>query len=160
MAKKPRQKHSDPVVQNRKARRLYHIVETLEVGVRLAGAEVKSVRDGKISLGEGYVRAESDPPGLFLHAVHISEYPPAGAHQEHPTRVRRLLAHKREILRLAAASQEKGVTIIPLRLYFKNGFAKLEIAVAQGKGRADKRQDLRKREHQRDIERAMTRKRL
>jgi len=160
MARKQASKSSDPVIHNRKARHQYHILETLETGVMLQGSEVKSVREGKVSLGEGYVRAESEPCRLTLHGIHIGEYQPAGATQHHPTRSRRLLAHRREILKLARQSLEKGVTIVPLRMYFKNGFAKVEIALASGKRRADKREDLKQREHQREIDRAMTRRRL
>jgi len=160
MARKKQSKSSDPVILNRKARHQYQILETLECGVMLHGSEVKSVREGKASIGEGYVRAESDPVRLTLHGMHIGEYQPAGANQHHPTRTRRLLAHKREILKLAGKSQVKGMTIVPLRMYFKNGYAKVEIGLAVGKSRSDKREDLKKREHQRDIERAMTRRRL
>jgi SsrA-binding protein len=160
MASKKKPKSTEPVILNRKARHQYHILETLETGIMLHGSEVKSVREGKASIGEGYVRADAAPARLTIHGMHIGEYQPAGANQHHPTRVRRLLAHKREILKLAQKSQEKGTTIVPLRIYFKNGYAKLEIGLAVGKTKGDKREDLKKREHQRDIDRAMTRKRL
>lgn len=160
MAKSGKRKTDDPTILNRKARHNYLILETMEVGIMLHGSEVKSVRAGKVSLGEGYVRVQESPPGLFLHSIHIGEYAPAGARQHAPTRMRKLLAHKREILRLAGAVAAKGVTIVPLKLYFRKGFAKLEIGVAQGKSRVDKRQDLRKREHQLEIDRAMTRRKL
>ncbi|MHC4975842.1 MAG: SsrA-binding protein SmpB [Planctomycetota bacterium] len=163
MAKGKKKKDSpDSIqIQNRKARHDYTILETLEVGIALHGSEVKSIRAGKASLQEGYVRVQGEPLGLFLHSIHVGEYQPAGSvNQHHPTRTRKLLAHKREIRKLLTQVEEKGVTIVPLKMYFRNGYAKLEIGVARGKSRVDKRQDLRKKEHARDIERAMTRKRL
>ncbi|MGD1916628.1 MAG: SsrA-binding protein SmpB [Phycisphaerales bacterium] len=154
MAKKPR-KPRPVMIENRKARHDYDILETLEVGLRLVGSEVKSVRDGKVSLGEGYVRAQAEPPLLELFSVNIAEYPPARGHQHIPTRVRTLLAHKRESTKLAKASDEKGITLIPLRLYFKGPFAKLEIALARGRGKTDKRHAIAEREMKRDLDRAM-----
>lgn len=150
----------DPEIVNRRARHEYHIDDTLEVGVVLQGSEVKSLRDGKASLAEGYVRAEESPPGLYLHGVQIDEYPPAaGSGQHAPRRVRTLLAHKREAMKLARASAQKGFTIVPLRLYFKNGRAKILIGLARGKAAFDKREDARKREAKRDIDREMSRRR-
>src|SRR5262249_52345728 len=157
-AGKKAKKAETPTIENRKARFEYHISETLEVGIVLIGPEVKSVRDGQVSIGEGYVRATAEPPSLTLDDVMIAEYPPAGGHQHTPTRTRRLLAHKREIVRLAKAAQVKGMTIVPLKLYFKNGYAKLLVGVAQGKSRQDKRETIAKRESQRDIDRAMSRR--
>lgn len=149
----------DPEIVNRRARHDYHIDDTLEVGVILQGSEVKSLRDGKVSLNEGYVRVEETRPGLFLHNVQIEEYPPAaGSGQHAPRRVRTLLAHKREALKLARATSQKGFTIVPLKLYFKNGRAKILIGVARGKASYDKREDAKKREARRDIDRAMSRK--
>ena len=157
MAKR-KQKSNEPSIENRRARHDYFISDTLEVGIVLVGSEVKSLREGKASLAEGYVRASDDPLELSLHSVNIAEYPPAGAHQHTPTRVRRLLAHKKEIERLAKASAKKGMTIVPLKMYFKNGFAKLLVGVAQGKGREDKRESIAKREMERDIARAMSKR--
>ncbi|MFO0861541.1 MAG: SsrA-binding protein SmpB [Phycisphaerales bacterium] len=152
----------EPTIENRRARFEYAIGETLEVGIALRGTEVKSVRDGHVSLAEGYVRASASPLELTLHSANIGEYGPAGplgnGRQHAPTRVRALLAHKREILKLAKESQVKGMTIVPLKLYFKNGFAKLLIGVAKGKSKHDKRDTIKDREAKRDIDRAMTRK--
>lgn len=152
-----------PVIENRKARFDFEILSTLEVGIMLRGSEVKSVREGKISLGEGYVRAEEHPPGLYLHAVTIDPYGPAGpagnGRQHLMSRARQLLAHKKEIVKLARESKVKGMTIVPLKLYFKDGWAKLLIGVARGKTRGDKRQTIAKRDAQRDIQRAMSRRR-
>ncbi len=160
MAKRKKKKTDEPTIENRKARYRYAIVETMEVGIKLLGTEVKSVRDGKMSLGEGYVRAEATPPRLTLYGVHIAEYPPAGfkVMQHHPTRPRVLLAHKKEIMKLAIASEVKGTTIVPLKVYFKGGRAKLQIGVGKGKGQSDKRQDIREREDKRAMERAMSKK--
>ncbi|MEO1277962.1 MAG: SsrA-binding protein SmpB [Planctomycetota bacterium] len=154
MAKKPR-KPKPVMIENRKARHDYDILDTLEVGIRLVGSEVKSVRDGKVSLGEGYVRAQAHPPLLELFSVNIAEYPPARGHQHIPTRVRTLLAHKREITKLAKASDEKGITLVPLRLYFQGPYAKLEVALARGRGKTDKRHAIAEREMKRDLDRAM-----
>lgn len=158
MPKARKAKSNEPEVVNRKARHEYEIGDTLEVGIRLAGTEVKAVRAGRISLNEAYVRAEPLPLSLTLHAAHIGEYAPAGANQHKAVRERTLLAHKREIANLARLSAVKGVTIVPLKLYFKNGYAKLLIGVGTGKGKSDKREDLKKREAQRDIDRAMSKR--
>lgn len=179
-----------PTIENRKARFDYHITDTLEAGIMLTGSEVKSVRGGKVSLAEGYVRVElgvvngrvkqtgrgpkTNPggrpthrvrlsePGLWLHAVNIAEYPPAGpagsVGQHAPTRTRKLLAHKREIAKFARQVEVKGMTIVPLKMYFKNGRAKLLIGLAQGKSHSDKRESIAKRDAQRDIQRAMSRR--
>jgi SsrA-binding protein len=154
---RPKKKH-EVVIENRRARFDYHIGETLEVGIILVWSEVKSVRDSKVSLAEGYVRANEDPLELSLHGVNIAEYPPAGAHQHTPTRVRNLLAHKKEVLRLAKESSRKGMTIVPLKMYFKNGYAKLLVGVAEGKTQSDKRHTIAKREADRDIARAMSKR--
>jgi SsrA-binding protein len=158
MAKKKKPISNEPEIENRKARHEYSIEETLEVGIRLAGTEVKAVRAGRISLGEAYVRAEMTPLSLTLHSAHIGEYAPAGANQHAAVRQRTLLAHKREIAKLARLSAVKGVTIVPLKLYFKNGYAKLLVGIGKGKGKSDKRQDLKQREAQRDIDRAMSKR--
>jgi len=158
MATKP-DNPDERTIENRKARFSYHIEETLEVGIVLRGSEIKSVRNGEVSLGEGFVRVEVAPPALMLHNVNIGEYGPAGALGHKPVRPRTLLAHKREILKLAKQTDVKGMTCVPLKLYFKNGYAKLLIGVARGKTSQDKRQTISKREAERDINRAMSRRR-
>ncbi|TVQ64101.1 MAG: SsrA-binding protein SmpB [Phycisphaerales bacterium] len=159
MAKKGKKPTNEPEIVNRRARHEYLVHDTLEVGIALRGPEVKSVREGKVSLGEGYVRAEAEPVALTLHGVTIDAYGPAAGSATHASaRPRVLLAHKREILKLAKDSSSKGTTIIPLKIYFKNGRAKLLIGLAQGKGRFDKREDLKKRDAARDIQRAMSRR--
>ncbi|MCP3904660.1 MAG: SsrA-binding protein SmpB [Planctomycetes bacterium] len=154
------QKPKEPTVVNRKARYDYVIEDTLECGLKLVGTEVKSVRNGQISLAEGYVRATETPLALELHGVHIAEYPPAGPHRQHsPTRVRILLAQARQIRKLADRALEKGVTLVPLKVYFVRGKAKLLVGIGRGKRRADKRQDLSKKEAKREMDRAMSRRR-
>ena len=148
------------VIENRRARHDYLIGDTLECGIRLLGTEVKSIRNGRASLAEGWVRADLDPPRLRLHGVHVAEYAPAGPHRQHePVRIRPLLAHRKEIRELAKAQDGEGATLVPLKIYFKDGRAKLLIGVAEGRKKADKRQDIAKKEAQRDIERALRRRR-
>ena len=157
MAKR-RQKSDTPTIENRRARHDYAILDTLEVGVKLHGTEVKSVRAGKVTLAEGYVRVDSVEPALWLHSVNIGEYAPAGPRQHAMTRTRKLLAHKREILKLARQVEQKGMTLVPLKMYFKDGWAKVLVGVAQGKAAYDKRQSIKERDSQRDIRRAMSRR--
>jgi SsrA-binding protein len=147
-----------PTIENRRARYDYFIGETVECGIKLYGPEVKSVRAGKVSIGEGYVSAQLDPPRLMLHSVNIGEYGPAGSSRPDPNRTRLLLAHRREIERLFKASQVKGNTLVPLKIYFKNGFAKLLVGVGTGKKAHDKRQAISERESAREIARAMSRR--
>ena len=148
--------NSTPVIENRKARHEYHIRETVEVGIVLHGSEVKSLRGGQASLAEGWIRASEKPLQLTLHSVHIAEYPHAAeAHQHDPNRTRSLLAHKREIIKLAAFTHSKGQTLIPLKIYFANNKAKVLIGLAMGKRKSDKRQDLAKRAATREMQRAM-----
>lgn len=155
-AKKNDPADREPVIENRKSRFDFHIGETLECGIELRGTEVKSLRSGQASLAEGWVRGDGDPPQLTLQQVHIAEYPPAGSRLQHdPVRPRRLIAHTREIRRLLAETKAKGGTIVPLKIYWLRGRAKVLIGVGVGKAKADKRQDIAKREHQREMDRAM-----
>lgn len=159
MAKKRNPKTSnEPTIENRRARHEYSIAETLEVGIALVGTEVKAVRAGIVSLGEGFVMARAEPPALVLHQVSIGEYAPAGGQQHRLDRTRTLLAHKREILKLARILETKGVTIVPLKLYFKNGRAKLLIGVGTGRAEHDKRRAISDRESQREIQRALSKR--
>jgi SsrA-binding protein len=129
------------------------------VGIALRGSEVKSVRDGHVSLAEGFVKATAEPCQLELLNVEIGEYSPAAALGHRPKRSRLLLAHKGEILKLAKKMAVKGYTIVPLKLYFKNGYAKLLIGVGKGKAKHDKRDTIAKREAKRDMDRALSRRR-
>lgn len=138
---------------NRRARHDYFIEETFEAGMVLMGSEVKSLRDGRANLKDSYVRILKGE-ALLLNA-HISPYPAANQFNHQPTRTRKLLLHKREIRRLAGRISERGLTLIPLRLYFKNGKAKAELGLARGKKLYDKRDTLRKRAVQREVERSL-----
>lgn len=145
-----------PTFHNRKAKHEYDILDTLEVGISLEGTEVKALRDGDCSIAEGYVLVKEQPIGMTLHGVTIGPYPPAGFAQHIPTRQRQLLAHKREILKLVREVDQKGVTIVPLKMYFKDGLVKLLVGVARGRQRHDKRRAIADRQTQRDLERAMS----
>lgn len=158
MARKKSPHNFEPRILNRRASHDYHISDKLECGIQLLGTEVKSIRHGKVSLAEGYVAVEPRGMTLQLFNIDIAHYPQAGPFQHDPKRTRTLLAHKREINSLYGKTTAKGVTLIPLAMYFVNGMCKVEIGVGIGKKQQDKRQDIRKKEADRDIRRAMTRK--
>ena len=139
---------------NRKARHDYFIEETYEAGMVLLGAEVKSLREGKVNLRDSYARLTRSGE-LVLVGVHISPYGHAGRDAPDPDRPRKLLMHRREIDRMAGKIRERGFTLVPTRLYFKKGRAKVELGLARGKERHDKREDLKKAESRREIDRAM-----
>jgi SsrA-binding protein len=156
--KSPPQKDLIKVVaSNRKARHDYEILESHEAGIALLGSEVKSLRDGKANLKDSYAVASHD--GVILYNVHISPYDKTGYAGHEPERPRRLLLHSKEIRKLIALTAEKGLTLIPLRLYFKGKYAKVELAVCRGKRQYDKRAALVEREISRDIEREMKHRR-
>ena len=139
--------------QNRKALHDFSIEESYEAGIQLTGPEVKSIREGRANLKESYARVRDGE--VFLLGAHVSPYENAAHREQLPTRDRKLLLHKREIARLSGKSQEDGKTLIPLRLYEKNGNIKLEIAVASRKKQYDKRREIAQKTAQREIERAM-----
>ena len=141
------------VCENRKARHDYFIHETYEAGIELQGTEVKSLRAGKANLRDSY--AEIKDGEIFVEHMHVSPYEQGNIFNHDPLRRRRLLMHKREILRLFSKTREKGFTLIPLKIYFKNGRAKMELALASGKHSYDKRAALAEKSAKRDIERAM-----
>ncbi len=141
------------VATNRKAARDFHLEDRHEAGVALTGTEIKSVRAGRVSLSDGYIQLRGDE--LWLINVHIAPYDPSGSHGHEPRRPRKLLLHRREIARLAARVRERGYTIIPTRLYLKGQWAKVEIALARGKRKYDKRQAIAERDARRDVERAL-----
>ena len=141
------------ICMNRRARFDYDISETLEAGLVLQGTEVKSLRDGRASLKDAY--AELLNGEMFLLHAHIDQYEQGNRANHDPERPRKLLMHRREIHRLASKAQEKGLTLIPTRMYFSKGKAKVELGLAKGKKLYDKRQDIKRRSAQRDIERAM-----
>jgi SsrA-binding protein len=144
------------VANNRKARHLYHILETLEAGLVLTGTEVKSLRAGRANLGDAYAMVENGE--VWLMKLHISPYEQGNQFNHEPLRKRKLLVHRRDIQRLIGKTQEKGLTLIPLKLYFRGGWAKVELGLAKGKKSHDKREDIAKRDAVRDIARAMSRK--
>jgi len=142
------------VAENRKARHDYDIEETYEAGIVLTGSEIKSVRAGRVNLRGSYARVHNDE--VFLYDAHISPYEQSGKYFNHdPLRPRKLLLHRREISRLDGLVRQKGLTLVPLKIYFKGRRAKVELGVARGKKVYDRREDIARREAQRDIERAM-----
>ncbi len=145
------------VARNRKARHEYEILGTVEAGLVLAGPEVKSVREGRINLQEGYAAIERGE--AYLHGVHISPYDPASQWNVSPTRRRKLLLSRAEIRDLSRQVAEKGLTLVPLDVHFKHGFAKVTLGIARGKRHADKRETIRRREMEREAARQMGRRR-
>ena len=141
------------VATNRKARYDYHILDRYEAGMVLTGSEIKSVRAGRVSLREGYVTVRDGE--LWLVNIHIAPYDQASRLNHEPRRDRKLLMHRRQINRLARDLQEPGCTVVPLRVYLKNNWAKVEIALARGKRQYDKRQAIAKREAERQIRRTL-----
>ena len=153
----PREQGRKVVATNRKARHDYTIEDTYEAGLVLTGTEVKSLRQGRASLVDGY--AYIDGGQAYLDAVHIPEYNQGTWTNHPPRRVRKLLLHKQQILKLYSQVREGGYTLIPLSLYFSDGNAKVELALAKGKREYDKRQALRERQDRREAERAMSTRR-
>ncbi|HEX8524774.1 MAG TPA: SsrA-binding protein SmpB [Tepidisphaeraceae bacterium] len=148
-------KNLAPRIENRRAFHDYFISAKLECGMALQGSEVKSLRDGKAQLHESYVKVENGE--LILHNAHIDPYTKAAAAYNHePRRSRKLLAHRREIHKLLGEAEQRGTTLIPLAIYFKDGRAKVEIGVAHGKQQHDKRDTIRKKEQDRELRRAMS----
>ncbi len=150
----PRERGEKVVATNRKARHDYAIEDTYEAGLVLTGSEVKSLREGRASLVDGY--AFIDGGEAWLDAVHIPEYIGGTWNNHAPRRKRKLLMHKAQILKIHSKVKEGGYTLVPLRLYFSDGRAKVEIAVAKGKREYDKRQTLRERQDTREAQRAMS----
>lgn len=141
------------VASNRYARYRYELLEKLECGVELQGTEVKALRESGAQLKDGYVNVREGE--LWLHSVHIPPYAPASRENHEPERPRRLLAHRREIDRLMGQVKERGFTLVPTRIYFAGGRAKVEIALGRGKDLYDKRQTIKERESKRDMERGV-----
>jgi SsrA-binding protein len=144
--------HEHNITVNRRARHNFHIEETFEAGLVLTGSEVKSLRAGKAQLKDSYGRIERGE--AWLLNAHISEYGPAAQFGHDPTRRRKLLLHGREIARLTGKTKERGLTLVPLRLYFKSGRAKVELGLARGKRLYDKREATKEREIRRELDRA------
>lgn len=140
------------VAQNKKARHDYHVEETFEAGIVLQGTEIKAIRAGRINLKDSFARVQNGE--LFLHNMHVSPYEQGNRYNHDPLRTRKLLLHKKEIAKLLGQTKEQGYSIVPLKLYLKNGFAKVLIGLAKGKKNYDKRQDLKQKDAKREIERA------
>jgi len=142
-----------PSLQNRKAFHDYFVLESVEAGIALAGTEVKSIRNGKANLQDSFARVEKGE--IFLYGMHISPYEQGNRYNPDPARVRKLLLNRSEIDKLAARIHEKGLTLVPVKLYFKGGKVKIQLALAKGKNVQDKRDKLREKEAARDIDRAL-----
>jgi SsrA-binding protein len=153
---KAKKEGSNIVAGNPRARHDFHISETYETGIVLTGSEVKSLRQGRASLRESFAIIRNNE--VFLIGMHIPPYAQAGYMQHDPTRTRKLLLHKEEIERLVGKTNERGLTLVPLKCYFEHGLAKVEIGLAKGKRSYDKRQDLAKRDADREIARASGRR--
>ncbi len=145
------------IARNRRARHEYQILETVEAGLVLTGTEVKSLRAGRASLADGFALISDGE--AWLHGVHIAEYAQGTWTNHEPTRIRKMLLHRKEIDRLASSTKERGLTLIPLSLYFKDGKAKIELGLARGKRTYDKRHDLASRDAAREVDRALRRRR-
>ena len=154
MAKRKNKPTSKNVMaQNKKARHDYAILNTYEAGLVLTGTEIKSIRAKRVNLTDGFAQVRNGE--AWLMNIHISEYTQGNRFNHDPLRNRKLLLHKKEIARLAGATQDKGITIVPLRIYLKNGFAKVLLGVAKGKHEYDKRETIKRRDQDRQIARVM-----
>ena len=146
-----------PIAENRKAFHDYHILDTFEAGIVLVGTEVKAIREGRVNLRDSYGRVEAGE--VFVYNIHISPYSHRGYAEHEPTRRRKLLLHKAEIRKLVGKTVERGMTLVPVRMHFKNGRVKLTIALAKGKRTYDKRERIRRRETERETRAAIKERR-
>ena len=142
-----------PLAQNKKAGPDYNILETVEAGIVLTGTEIKSVREGRVTLKDGFAQIKNGE--AWLENVHISEYTAGNRFNHDPLRRRKLLLHKKQIVQLGQKTSAKGVTLVPLKVYLKNGFAKVLIGVATGKHEYDKRETIKRRDQEREIQRTL-----
>ncbi|MDP6433012.1 MAG: SsrA-binding protein SmpB [Candidatus Scalindua sp.] len=143
------------VSTNKKARFNYEIIEKIEAGIALKGTEVKSIRNRNVSIGESYAQIKDDE--VFLHNLHISPYEQGNRENHDPIRVRKLLLHKHEIKKLVAKTQQKGLSLVPLSIYLRKGKIKVELAIGRGKRLVDKRESIKKKTIEREIERIVKR---
>jgi SsrA-binding protein len=153
MEKTPRESAQRLVADNRKARHDYHLLETFEAGVVLLGTEVKAIREGRVNLRDSYARVQDGE--VFIYGMHISPYSHRGYAEHDPTRRRKLLLHRAEIRKLIGKTVERGLTLVPTQLYFKNGRLKVAIALARGKQAHDKRETIKRREAERETRAAV-----
>lgn len=144
------------IAQNKKARHDFHIEETYEAGIVLQGTEIKSIRAGKVSIKDSFARIENGE--VFLYNMHISPYEQGNRYNHDPLRTRKLLLHRREISKLIGAAKEQGYSLVPLKIYLKDGFAKIQLALAKGKKLYDKRENLKQKDAQREIAKAFREK--
>ena len=145
---------SDKVIaRNRKARHEYNIEETYEAGIKLKGTEIKSIRAGRVNLKDSFALVEKGE--VFLYNMHISPYRQGNRHNHEPERKRKLLLHKKQIRSLYGYTRQKGYTLVPLKLYLRRNLAKVELGLGKGKDKRDKRRDIAKRTHEREMERAL-----
>lgn len=143
----------DVIARNKRARHDYHILDTWEAGIVLTGTEVKSLRNGKATLGDAFGLVKNGE--VFLLNLHIAPYEQGNVFNHDPTRTRKLLLHRREIEKMIGAVERQGLTLVPLELYFRRGVAKVSMALGKGKKQHDKREDIKRRDDERDIQRAM-----
>ena len=141
------------ISNNRKSSYLYTFIDKYEAGIQLKGFEVKAIREGNVNIAEAYISIKNNE--IFVIGMHVGEYSHSGYATHNPTRERKLLMHKVEISKIKSKFENKGITIIPIKLYFKNGKAKLEIALAKGKKKWDKRETIKRRDIDREIKRSM-----
>lgn len=141
------------IAQNRKARHDYSILDTIEAGIVLHGTEIKSIRNGRINLKDGFARIRNGE--IYLYNVHISPYEQGNLFNHDPLRTRKLLMHKRQIARLTGETKNTGITLVPLKVYIKDGFAKVLIGIAKGKKQYDKREDLKRKDIDRQLQRTL-----
>lgn len=141
------------IAQNRRARHDYHIEDTIEAGLVLTGTEIKSIRAGRVNLKDSFARIQNGE--VFLYNMHISPYEQGNRYNHDPLRTRKLLLHRREINKLIGLTKEKGYTLVPLKIYIKNGLAKLDLAIAKGKKLYDKREAMKKRDAEREAQRVL-----
>lgn len=145
--------HGKVLAQNRKASHNFFIEETYEAGIALKGTEIKSIRAGRINMKDSFARVERGE--VFLHNMHISPYEQGNRYNHEPTRTRKLLLHRKEINKLIGETQQAGYSLVPLKVYLKNGVAKVLIGLGKGKKKYDKRDDLKQKQAKRDIDRAI-----
>jgi SsrA-binding protein len=157
MAKTEREEAQKNIAENRKASHDYHFIDTFEAGVALLGTEVKSIREGGVNLRDSFARLEGGE--VWVYNVHISAYRNRGSSDHEPLRRRKLLLHRQEIRKLIGKTTEKGMTIVPTRMYFKNGRVKIAIALAKGKKAHDKRETIKRREADRETRAAVKERR-
>ncbi|MFZ0370799.1 MAG: SsrA-binding protein SmpB [Halobacillus sp.] len=141
------------IAQNKKARHDFTIEETFEAGIVLQGTEIKSIRNGRVNLKDSFARINNGE--VFLHNLHISPYEQGNIYNHDPTRMRKLLLHRKQINQLIGQTQQKGYSLVPLKMYIKNGVAKVLIGLGRGKKKYDKREDLKRKQQKREIDRAI-----